>query len=149
LIEITASQDEINAREFNDQLERHRRQFNQFGDKASAAVEQNNRPMVFTGQSFYLAQVTAAINPMTYTSGSGCEIAVMATGGAVKLCKLVGNSLYRRYPNITVSNVVNATGGTIPLHTVVVIFMGIDGQWIVMLADCYSVVTGALCDEPH
>jgi hypothetical protein len=145
MIQITKPEDQVLIEFLCDRVQQLQRQLDEISDAARAGREAQRRPTVYTGQSIYWAQVTVAI-PAAYNGAS-------PAGGTVRLAIIsppggTARKWYMRYPHIDVPNIVNGTGGSVSLYTLVLITM-VDGLWTVIEADCANVFTTMLPDQPH
>lgn len=140
MIEITRTTEELVLDTILDRQDQDRRRSDQTGHKAAKAIEDLRRPTVYTGQTIYRAQVTTAVGPR---SGS-----TVGTGVAI-LCILIGTTLYRRYPHVSVPVVNDAISATnIMVNTEIWIVM-IDGKWSIIWQDCMDTSPSAFADQPH
>lgn len=101
--------------------------------KLGQVAEDNARaaqPLGSGGASLYRAQVS---EPTGIPSSAGNDVGV----GKAKLLRLVDGHRYQRVPPKEV-DVVNDTGGTIPLNTYLVVAL-FGGSYTVLVADCVTV----------
>lgn len=140
MIEITRSTEELIQDGLIDTIQQLRRRVDELQDYTRAVVEAAHRPNLPSGPLFWRAQVSTAMTPK-----SGSTVGA----GAVLLCVLIGNTLYRKYPHIIVPVVNDGIAAvSIPVNTEVMIVM-IDGQWTVFWQDCNDSSPSAFDDQPH
>jgi hypothetical protein len=117
---------------------RLRRILDEVGHTAKMGTEDFGRSRISLGPGIYRAQVTSAIGP--------ASLPTIGTG-TVLLCILIGTTVYRVYPHVSV-NVVNDVGDTIAVNRLVWITQ-VDGRWSVLLEDCATTTPTAFSDQPH
>jgi hypothetical protein len=139
-MEITTTDSELQIRFLTEELLRLRRIVDEVQHKANASYEAVSRPPTPKAQDVFRAQVTTAI---PYPS-----MPTVTTGSALRVV-LIGTTLYRVYPHVTIPGIVSdLETNDIPVNAII-IYHYVDGKPRVLDWNCGASSFSALADAPH